>query len=137
MNIYMMDNFKSPAQKTGSVMYILEAITSHGAATVTKKLDFEGESENRANLKALIEAINRINTPCEVNLYTTSNYIIQGLMIWSEKWKRNEWTNGKGGEIKNVDLWREAIIKKDTKQLDMKASTRRHSYSAWMERELK
>ena len=137
LSLYMMTNYKSPSQKKGKGIYILEAITSKGPATVTKKEDFEGETENRVNLRLYIEAVKRINTPSELLLYTDSNYLVSGFMEWSTKWQRNQWTNGKGEEIKNADLWKEAIALNRAKGIVLSATTRRHSFSSWMEGELK
>ena len=137
LSLYMMTNYKRPSQTSGTGIYILEAITSKGPATVTKKEDFEGETENRVNLRLYIEAVKRINTPSELLLYTDSNYLCSGFMEWSEKWQRNKWTNGKGEEIKNADLWKEAIALNRAKGIVLSATTRRHSFSSWMEGELK
>lgn len=137
LSLYMMTNYKRPSQTSGTGIYILEAILRKGPATVTKKEDFEGETENRVNLRLYIEAVKRINTPSELLLYSDSNYIVSGFMEWSEKWQRNQWTNGKGEEIKNADLWKEAIALNRAKGIVLSATTRRHSFSSWMEGELK
>ena len=98
---------------------------------------YEDATENRANLLMYLEAVRRINTPSEVTLYTDSNYLVSGFMEWSKKWERNHWTNGKGQEIKNADLWREALALNRAKGIVIRATTKRHSFSGWMERELK
>ena len=136
LSLYMMTTFKSPSQKSGKGIYILEAITSKGPATVTKKEEFEELTENRVNLMMYLEAVKRIKTPSEVTLYTDSNYLVSGFMEWSEKWQRNQWTNGKGQEIKNADLWKEALTLNKAKGIVLSATTRPHSFTSWMESEL-
>lgn len=136
LNLYMMTDYRSPSQKNGRGIYILEAITSKGPATVTKKEEFHEVSENRVNLMMYLEAIKRINTPSEVLLHTDSNYLLSGFMEWSKKWERNQWTNGKGKDIKNADLWKEALALNRAKGIVLSATTQKHSFTSWMKGEL-
>ena len=51
-----------------------------------------GEAEttnNRMELKAAIEALNALKRPCDVDLYTDSVYVRDGISGWIEGWKRN------------------------------------------------
>ncbi|MBN8828419.1 MAG: ribonuclease HI [Sphingobacteriia bacterium] len=59
-------------------------------------------TNNRMELMAAIEALKALKEKCEVNLYTDSRYVKQGITEWIEKWKR---TNFK--DKQNVDLWLE------------------------------
>ena len=49
----------------------------------------------------------------QVELFTDSEYVRQGLMQWMAKWKANGWrrkvgTAAKLGEVKNLELWQAA-----------------------------
>jgi len=63
-------------------------------------------TNNRMELTAAIEALNALKTPCEVELYTDSNYVQQGITSWLAGWKRNGWRTAAKKPVKNADLWR-------------------------------
>lgn len=75
--------------------------------------DSGGEPEttnNRMELLAVIEGLAKLKRPSAVELFTDSVYVGKGLTEWLPKWKRNGWRtgkNGRGGEVKNQDLWME------------------------------
>jgi len=56
-------------------------------------------------LRAAIEALNALKEPCEVEFYTDSEYVRQGVTKWMHGWKRKGWKRGKQ-PLKNEDLWR-------------------------------
>lgn len=68
-----------------------------------------GEPEttnNRMELTAAIVALEALKTPCEVKLYSDSQYLINAFELgWLEKWKKSGWRRGDNAEVKNVDLW--------------------------------
>jgi ribonuclease HI len=62
-------------------------------------------TNNRMELIAVISALEALNEPCMVDLYTDSQYIANAINLgWLESWKKKDWKR-KGGELKNVDLW--------------------------------
>ncbi len=71
-------------------------------------------TNNRMELMAAIKALESLTRACEVDLYTDSQYLRQGMMQWMHTWKRNGWQNSKKEAVKNADLW---------KRLDALAST--------------
>lgn len=65
----------------------------------------EGETtNNRMELRAALEAVRALTEPCEVTLYTDSEYLKRGITEWLPNWKRRNWRR-KGGKLANVDLW--------------------------------
>ena len=65
-------------------------------------------TNNRMELTAAIKALQVLKGNREVNLFTDSEYVRNGITNWIVNWKRNNWKRGRGGEsVKNVDLWRE------------------------------
>jgi len=67
---------------------------------------FEAETtNNRMELIAVIEGLRALKRPCEVELYTDSRYVMQGINEWIENWKRNGWKTAARKPVKNVDLW--------------------------------
>jgi len=69
----------------------------------------EQTTNNRMELKAVIEGLKALKEPCIVRLYSDSAYVINAFQNgWFEEWKRNGWTRGsKKEELKNADLWQE------------------------------
>jgi ribonuclease HI len=71
---------------------------------------FGGEAlttNNRMELTAVIRALEALTRACEVDLYTDSQYVKQGIESWIHTWKRNGWRTSDRKPVKNADLWRE------------------------------
>ena len=68
-----------------------------------------GESEttnNRMELMAAIKALESLNRPVKVDLYTDSTYVQKGITEWIHSWKRRGWKTASRTPVKNEDLWR-------------------------------
>jgi ribonuclease HI len=63
-------------------------------------------TNNRMELQAVIEALNALNEPCEIEFYTDSEYVKNGVSKWLATWKRNGWRTKAKQAVKNEDLWR-------------------------------
>ena len=61
-------------------------------------------TNNRMELTGAIEALRALKAPCEVDLYTDSQYVQLGMRDWLLKWKAAGWRRGKK-PVKNLDLW--------------------------------
>lgn len=62
-------------------------------------------TNNRMELLAAISALQLLKEPCEVNLYTDSQYLCNAINKgWLKIWKAKGWKR-KEGELKNPDLW--------------------------------
>lgn len=62
-------------------------------------------TNNRMELTAAIEALKGLREPCEVDLYTDSQYLQQGISVWLVDWKKKNWHKSNKKPIKNLDLW--------------------------------
>lgn len=62
-------------------------------------------TNNRMEMRAAIEALRSLKRPCEVDLFTDSNYLRQGILDWLPGWKRKNWKTAAGKPVKNQDLW--------------------------------
>jgi ribonuclease HI len=67
-------------------------------------------TNNRMELMAAIQGLNALNRACEVNLYTDSQYLRQGMTGWLAQWKKSGWRNSKKEPVKNMDLWQELDV---------------------------
>jgi ribonuclease HI len=73
-----------------------------------KKELFGGEpntTNNRMELKAVIEALSALKRPCEVVVHTDSQYVQKGISEWIHGWKARGWKTAAKEPVKNVDLW--------------------------------
>ncbi len=62
-------------------------------------------TNNRMELLAAISALSALKEPCEVTLYTDSQYFSNAINLgWLRSWKNKGWRR-KDGELKNPDLW--------------------------------
>ena len=69
---------------------------------------FGGEREttnNRMELKAVIEALSILRRPCDVVVHTDSQYVQKGISEWIHGWKIRGWKTAAREPVKNVDLW--------------------------------
>ncbi len=73
-----------------------------------EKTLYGGEADttnNRMELMAVIEGLSALKRPCEVDVYTDSRYVQQGISEWLAGWKRNGWKTAAKKPVKNADLW--------------------------------
>ncbi|HEX4062114.1 MAG TPA: ribonuclease HI [Streptosporangiaceae bacterium] len=64
-------------------------------------------TNNRMELTAAIEGLQRLRRPSTVHLYTDSQYLRNGITKWIIAWKRNGWRTAQRQPVKNDDLWRQ------------------------------
>ncbi len=69
-----------------------------------------GESHttnNQMELTAAIKALEALTRPCEVDFYTDSQYLRQGITEWIKKWRANGWMTSAKKPVLNQALWME------------------------------
>jgi ribonuclease HI len=62
-------------------------------------------TNNRMEMTAVIQALEALKEPCNVKIYTDSQYLKDGITKWIKKWKRNGWLTAVKEPVKNKDLW--------------------------------
>ena len=81
-----------------------------------KKELFGGEkltTNNRMELTAAIKALEYCSNEekqqlslKQIQIYTDSNYLKEGITIWINKWEKNNWKTSDRKNVKNIDLWK-------------------------------
>lgn len=69
---------------------------------------FGGEpntTNNRMELRAVIEALDTLKRPCTVVVHTDSQYVQKGISEWIHGWKTRGWKTAAKEPVKNADLW--------------------------------
>ncbi len=62
-------------------------------------------TNNRMELTAAIEGLKALKEPCEVELVTDSQYLMNGITKWINGWKRKGWLTAEKKPVLNQDLW--------------------------------
>lgn len=70
---------------------------------------FRHTTNNRMELRAAIAALESLDPPRRVELYTDSDYLRRGITAWIDTWQRRGWRTADGRPVKNQDLWRRLL----------------------------
>ena len=62
-------------------------------------------TNNQMELLAAIKALESLKEPCQVELFTDSNYVKQGITEWIINWKKNGFKNSKKKPVVNAEFW--------------------------------
>ena len=70
------------------------------------KEGFLNTTNNKMEIMAVIKGLELLKEKCKVTIHSDSAYVVNAFKLgWLESWKKNGWTRGKSGELKNKDLW--------------------------------
>ena len=71
---------------------------------------FVKTTNNRMELIAAIVGLEALTKPCNVILYSDSQYVIKAFNDhWLEGWIKKGWKRGKNEPVKNIDLWKRLL----------------------------
>jgi ribonuclease HI len=65
-----------------------------------------GTTNNRMELRAVIEGLAALRRRSRVRVYTDSQYVQKGISEWIHDWKRRGWRTAAKQPVKNAELWR-------------------------------
>ena len=75
-------------------------------------------TNNRMELMAAIVGLEALNLPCQVELYSDSQYLVNAFnQHWIDGWMKKGWKRGKNEPVKNVDLWKRLLKAKEPHQV--------------------
>lgn len=136
VKIYIQTNIRGPRVQTGKGIYLLEAMTSKGPATLDKTIEYEAETENGAEIKTILSAIKRLNQPCDVMVYTDTKYTASSYeQGWLARWIANGWKNAKGEEIAHREEWQQLYELFRVHRVKFSV-LENHEYKDWMQRRI-
>lgn len=98
---------------------VLEYVDTKGILH-TKELSqgYVKTTNNRMELMAVIAGLEALNRPCEVELYSDSQYVVNAFnQHWIDSWLKKGWKRGKNEPVKNVDLWQRLLKAKEPHQV--------------------
>ena len=94
--------------------------TNPAGKTFTSELSrgYAKTTNNRMELMAVIVALEALNRPCEVEVHSDSQYVVNAFnKHWIDGWIKKGWKRGKNEEVKNVDLWKRLLAAKEPHQI--------------------
>lgn len=76
--------------------------------------EISGKNDNTTNnimeITAIIEALNLLKYPCNVEIYSDSAYVTNAFkQNWIESWIKNDWKTANKTPVKNKELWQKLI----------------------------
>jgi ribonuclease HI len=83
---------------------------------------FEPETtNNRMELRGVIEGLKALKYPCDVTVTTDSRYVCDGINKgWAKSWKAKGWKKSDGKPALNTDLWDELLALTDIHNVSFK-----------------
>lgn len=94
---------------------VLEYVDTKGQLH-TKEISqgYKKTTNNRMELMAVIAGLEALNRPCDVELYSDSQYVVNAFnQHWIDGWIKKGWKRGKNEPVKNVDLWKRLLAAKE------------------------
>ena len=75
---------------------------------------FEKTTNNRMELMGVIAGLEALNRPCEIDLYSDSQYVIKAFNDhWIDNWIKKGWKTAGKSPVKNVELWQRLLKAKE------------------------
>jgi ribonuclease HI len=81
---------------------------------------FRQTTNNRMEIYAAIAGLELLKQPCQVTLYSDSQYVVKGMMEWVAGWKKKGWWRTKTERPENVDLWQRLDALCQTHQVEFR-----------------
>ena len=79
-----------------------EEIKLNGGQNVT--------TNNQMELTAVIKALDFFSESMEIEIFTDSKYVMDGITEYIKKWKVNGWKTASKKPVKNSDLWKQLDV---------------------------
>lgn len=71
---------------------------------------YQKTTNNRMELMAAIAGLEALTKPCNVTLYSDSQYLVKAFTEhWLEGWIKKGWKRSGNDPVKNVDLWKRLL----------------------------
>ena len=79
---------------------------------------FPKTTNNRMELMAAIAGLEALTRPCEVELHSDSQYLINAFTKgWIESWKKRDWKKADRSPVLNRDLWERLLAAAEPHQI--------------------
>jgi len=111
VTIYTDGSARGNPDGPGGYGTILSYIDSNGTEHLREySQGYKKTTNNRMELLAAIVGLEALIKPCDVTLYSDSQYLVKAFNDnWLEGWIKKGWKRGKNEPVKNVDLWKRLL----------------------------
>lgn len=83
-------------------------------------------TNNRMEIKGVLEALKRCEPNECVAIYSDSQYVVNGVTRWMWSWAKKKWA-----DVKNVELWKQVIKEKFSRPMVDVIWVKGHSSNKW------
>lgn len=129
VEIYITTDSVSPRECERKYGYVLEcqkngnALTREGFGKITG-------TWNKATLKAITEAMERVNQSCQLTIHTENEYVLNMMDHNLSKWAGNGFATSRGKPVTNREEWIQ--LWEHAKKHIIRTAPGRHSYTGWI-----
>jgi ribonuclease HI len=82
---------------------------------------FRKTTNNRMEIYAAIAGLNMLKQPCEVTLYSDSQYLVKAMTEgWVQTWKKKKWWHKQTERVPNSDLWQRLLALCEKHQVEFR-----------------
>ena len=82
---------------------------------------FQTTTNNRMELSAVIAALEALKRPCDVTLYSDSEYVVNAIKQgWLAQWQRKGWRKADKKPVMNIDLWQRLLPKLEEHNIEFR-----------------
>ncbi|MBQ7584881.1 MAG: ribonuclease HI [Desulfovibrionaceae bacterium] len=79
---------------------------------------FKLTTNNRMEMISIIKALETLTVSCKITLYSDSEYVCNAFNKgWLAKWIKNRWVKSDKKPVKNIDLWKLLLQKKEKHEI--------------------
>lgn len=72
-------------------------------------------------LRAVIAALEALKRPCDVTLYSDSEYVVNAIKRgWLGEWQRKGWRKADKKPVMNIDLWQRLLPKLEEHNIEFR-----------------
>ena len=107
VNIYLETDKQCQARVQRRYGYVIEAVFA-GRTETREGFGNSSSTYHQCNLQALIEALSRIRSTCEVCIYTRDTFVTSRVLRISDL-AAGAFKDTKGKDIKNADEWKRCM----------------------------
>lgn len=134
VDIYIEISKMTPAPIHRKYMYLLETTRKDGTLATRESLEEIDATLHQTSLHAVNAALSRMTRPCHITIHMQDPYI--GNMTRNlPRWKETGYRTAKGAPIKDAEEWETFSIYYT--RHDITFVVGQHSYSKWMQGEMK
>lgn len=80
-------------------------VIQHMESQIILSKGYRWTTNNRQEMMSVIHTLEELGPARKFNIYTDSQYTIDGCTGWVHGWSRNDWLTRGGEPVKNKDLW--------------------------------